>query len=574
MGVSQMTKGIAASTGIAIGKTFVLPTWDLDIPDEDINVQDLAAEFERLYDGIKHSKLEIRTMQEEISDTIGSKESDIFAAHLAILDDPVFMEEVRGIIQRQYKAAEVAVKEAMDKFTEMFDLLEDDYMKERAVDIKDVGNRLIRHLLGTPEITLPEDNQPFILVAKELSPSQLAHLNPSNVLGVLTTAGGKTSHSAIMARALGIPMVVGLEAKLERPIKTGDFVVMDGEDGSVFVDPDVEMIELYSERRRKLMEEQQALQEIVNVSAQTRDHLKYDLKVNINSLKELEQAMENKADGVGLFRTEFLYMDRDHLPSEQEQFVVYKQAATRLNGKPLIIRTLDTGGDKKLDYLSYPEEDNPFLGYRAIRITLDQKELMKTQLKAILRASKYGHIKIMYPMISSVEEIRKANQLLNEAKEELSAMGQAFNENIEVGIMVEVPAAAVIADALAQEVDFFSIGTNDLVQYVLAVDRMNEHIAYLYEPYHPAVIRLLEMTVEAAKRHGIGLAVCGEMAGDPKAVPLWIGLGVTKLSMSVKSILKVKKEIIKLSHSDCLQLFEQIKACKTSEEILRLLDPN
>ncbi|ANE47436.1 phosphoenolpyruvate-protein phosphotransferase [Paenibacillus swuensis] len=567
-----MVKGIGAAAGIAIGKAFVLPTWEWDLPDEMIDVTDLAKEFERLYEGIRTSKDEIEYIKKEISDVVGHEESNIFDAHLAILDDPVFMNEIRGIIQRQYKAAEVAVKEVIDKFVNMFDLLDDEYMKERALDIKDVGNRLLKHLIGSPDVTLPSDNQPFILVAKEVSPSQLAHLNPANVLGIATLLGGTTSHSAIMARALGIPLVSGLEGKFVKPVTTGDHLIIDGEEGVVHVNPGAHVIARYTNRKTMAKEAADRLQDLATVPAITSDGFEVQLEANISSLKELEHVLRNGASGVGLFRTELLYMDRTSLPTEEEQFTVYKEVAERMGGNPSIIRTLDIGGDKQLDYFALPEEENPFLGYRAIRICLEETGLFRTQLRAILRASAYGQVKIMYPMISSVEEIREANRILSEVKEELKDASVPFQSDIAVGIMIEVPAAAQIADVLAEEVDFFSIGTNDLVQYVLAVDRMNEKIAHLYEPYHPAVLRLLKFTVESAQRKGIPVGVCGEMAGDIKALPIWLGLGVQELSMSVQSLLKVKDKVLDSSKEECVRLTERLLKCGTSSEMRAVLD--
>jgi len=566
-----MVNGIGASAGIAIGKAFVLPHWEWELPDQRIDVTDMAMEFERLYEGVRTSKNELEFIKKEISDLVGYEESNIFDAHLAILEDPVFMNEIQGIIQRQYKAAEVAVKEVIDHFVTMFDLLDDDYMKERALDIKDVGNRLLKHLLGAPEVTLPSDTQPYILVAKELSPSQLAHLNPTNVLGIVTMMGGKTSHSAIMARAMGIPFVLGLEGKLDNPIQTGDFLVVDGEEGIVHINPEEETVQHYVNRQARLREWNSRLQTLISVPARTADGFEVHLDANISSVKDLEQALQYNAAGVGLFRTEFLYMDRDTFPKEDEQYEVYRSAAEKLEGRPLIIRTLDIGGDKELDYFPLPESENPVLGYRSIRISLDRKEMFKTQLKAILRASHHGNVKVMYPMISSLDEIRGANALLEQAKQELTAQGKPYNEKIEIGIMIEVPAAVVIADYLAEEVDFFSIGTNDLVQYVLAVDRMNEQIAHLYDPFHPAVLRMLKATVDAAKRQGIHVGVCGEMAGDVKAVPIWLGLGVQDLSMSVQSMLPVKNRILESDADVCKQLVEQVLACRTSEQIGKLL---
>ncbi|MBW7474217.1 phosphoenolpyruvate--protein phosphotransferase [Paenibacillus oenotherae] len=567
-----MIQGIGASVGIAIGKAFVLPNWEWDLPEQKIDVADLAREFDRLYEGIRTSKVEIEQMKDELREVVGTEESYIFDAHLAILEDPVFMNEIQGIIQRQYKAAEVAVKEAIDHFVTMFDLLDDEYMKERALDIKDVGNRLLKHLLGAPEITLPSDTQPFILVAKELSPSQLAHLNPNHVLGIATLAGSTTSHSSIMARALGIPLVVGLESKLEDTfIQTGDYLILDGATGVVHLEPDEKLTRQYSELQSRHQEATQRLKDIIDIKPMTKDGKEMELAANISSLKELDVALSSGTDGVGLFRTEFLYMDRNRLPQEEEQFEVYRSVAEKLEGKPLIIRTLDIGGDKHLDYFELPEEENPFLGYRAIRICLDKTDLFKTQLRAILRASCYGEVKIMYPLISSIDEVRAANALLDEAKRELAETGHRYRDNIEVGIMIELPAAVMIADLLAEEVDFFSIGTNDLVQFTLAVDRMNDQISHMYEPFHPAVIRMLKQTVEAAKRANIHVGVCGEMAGDLRALPIWLALDVDELSMSSNAILPIKERLLCLEQEDSRSTFQQILACSTSTAIHEVL---
>lgn len=567
-----MIQGIGASSGIAIGKTFVLPNWEWDVPEQRIDVSDLAKEFERLYEGIRSSKHEIEAIKDELAEVVGADERNIFDAHLAILTDPVFMNEIQGIIKRQYKAAEVAVKEAIDHFVMMFDLLDDEYMKERALDIKDVGNRLLKHLLGAPDITLPTDTQPFILVAKEISPSQLAHLNPQHVLGIATITGSMTSHSAIMARALGIPLVTGLDVELEALTSTGDTMILDGDAGIVIPHPKDEQIEAYTEYQRRQNEHLQRLRSLAGLRAVTPDGKEVALAANISSLKELEVALQSGANGVGLFRTEFLYMDRTRFPSEEEQFEVYKSAAEKLDGKPLIIRTLDIGGDKHLDYFELEEEDNPFLGYRAIRISLDRPELFKTQLRAIMRASAYGQVKVMYPLISSVEEVRAAAALMDEVKRELEGEGKAFDPNVQRGIMIELPAAVAIADMLAEEVDFFSIGTNDLIQFALAVDRMNDRISHLYQPFHPAVLRMLRMTVEAAKRQGIQVGVCGEMAGDPRALPLWLGLDVDSISMSSHALLPIKERLLCTSRTDSLNLLERLWTCRSADESIRLLE--
>jgi len=562
----QTVKGIAASSGIAIGKAFVLPSWEWDIPEKDIDVTELASEFERLYQGIRESKTELEGIKREMSDIIGVENSFIFDAHLAILDDPEFMKEVRGIIQRQYKAAEVAVKEVIDQFASMFDRIDDEYMKERRTDIKDVGNRLLQHLLGAPNVMLPTDNRPFILVAKELSPSQLAHLNPEHVLGIVTLMGGRNSHAAIMARSMGIPFVISLEDQVMSPIQTGESLIVDGDHGIVYIQPTPEVLDRYEHKQQKWLNSRRKLQENRFAPSLTKDGVSIKLSANINSLKELEAAIDSGVEGVGLFRTEFLYMDRLSFPSEDEQYNVYKQAAGMLNGKPLVVRTLDIGGDKQLDYFQFPEEDNPFLGYRAIRFSLDRQDIFKSQLRAILRAGVHGNVKIMYPMITSMDQWYQARKLLEEAKQELKGLGMDYQANIEVGVMVEVPAAVLIADWLAEEADFLSIGTNDLIQYTLAVDRMNDHIAYLYDPFHPAVIRLLKATVEAAARHGKPISICGEMAGDPFAVPLLLGLGVRHLSMSVLGVLEIKGRLLELQTIDCNELAERMLACRTGQE--------
>lgn len=566
-----MIEGIGASSGIAMGKAFVIPTWEWDFPEKLIDVADLAYEFERLYDGIHHSKVEIEQIKQEFVSVLGEEQTQIFDAHLAILEDPVFMSEVQGIMQRQYKAAEVAVKEAIEKFVNMFDLLDDHYMKERALDIKDVGNRLLKHLLGALEETLPPKDQPYILVAKELIPSQMVHLDVSQTMGIVTLMGGKTSHVAIMARAMSVPYVLGLEGKLQTPIQNGDYLIIDGDEGIVYINPKEEIIQQYEARRESWKAVQEQLQKLAHLPSRTEDGWHMNLAANISSVKELDLVIRNGASGVGLFRTEFLYMDRSSFPPEEEQFVVYREVAERLGGKSVVIRTLDIGGDKHLDYLALPEEENPSLGYRAIRIMLDRTDLFKTQLRAILRASHYGSIKIMYPMISTLEELHRANELLEEAKQELREARVPFCEDIEVGIMIELPASVMISDLLAQEVDFFSIGTNDLVQYVLAVDRMNEQVAHLYDPYHPAVLRMLKLTVDNAKRFGTHVSVCGELAGDIRALPIWLSLGIVELSMSVQAILKVKNSLLQSKYSDTEGIWDELSQCASGSAVIEVL---
>jgi phosphoenolpyruvate-protein phosphotransferase (PTS system enzyme I) len=567
-----MIQALGASEGIAIGKAFVLPHWEWELPDQKIDVADLAKEFDRLYEGIRRSKTEINQMKTELDEVVGSGESSIFDAHLAILEDPVFMNEIQGIIQRQYKVAEVAVKEAIDHFVTMFDLLDDEYMKERALDIKDVGNRLLKHLLGAPDIALPEDTQPFVLVVRELSPSQLVHLKPELVLGIVTMVGSPTSHAAIMARAFGIPMVMGVEGKLEHTILTGDLLIVDGGAGLLQVDPSPETVSRYTDIRKRQMAIREELLTLAEVPSVSLDGAKLSLAANISSLKELGAALNNGAEGVGLFRTEFLYMDRDHFPTEEQQFNVYKAVAEKLSGEKLIIRTLDIGGDKHLDYYEMPEEENPFLGFRAIRFSLERKDLFKIQLRAILRASMYGDVHIMYPLIASVDEVREANGVLAEASRELTEEGIPHRNDIKAGIMIEVPAAVAIADLLAREASFFSIGTNDLIQFTLAVDRMNEQISHLYEPFHPAILRMIRAVSQAAKEQGIPVSICGEIAGDVNALPLWLGLGIEELSLSAQAILPVKESLLRTRASDSRKLLEEMFNCSTAQEVRQLAD--
>lgn len=561
-----------ASNGIAIGKAFVLPHWEWDIPENKQQVIDLAAELERLYEGIRSSKMELTSIKQEISEVIGEQESSIFDAHMAILDDPVFMEEVQGIIQRQYKAAEVAVKEVVDKFVAMFDLLDDNYMKERALDVKDVGNRLLKHLIGSPDIKLPSDNRPFILVAKELSPSQLVHLNPHHVEGIVTFLGGTTSHTSIMARALGIPLVIGLEGKLEEPIETGDLLIVDGGSGVVIIDPTEEEIERYRALKAKEEQRKEQLRKLADVPSVTVDGERVKLYANIASLKDLEAALKGGAEGVGLFRTEFIYMDRQSFPNEEEQYDIYCKAASMLAGKPLTIRTLDVGGDKFLDYMERPDEDNPVLGYRSIRISLTETGPFKTQIRAILRAGMCGNVRMLFPMVQSVEQLREVKTIVEQAKQELRAEGIPFDEKMQMGIMVEVPGAALIADVLAEEVDFFSIGTNDLTQFVLAADRMNELVEELYDPYHPAIIRLIESIVNGARQKGIRVSVCGELAGDPLALPIWLALDVRELSMAGALLLPLKHDLVQTSKEKSKQLWKSIKSLGSGKAIKEQLE--
>ncbi len=534
---------------------------------------DLTEELDKLIAGIRSSKSELESIRSDIRELIGEDEAGIFNAHLAILEDPIFQNEVREIMRLRSIGAELAVQEATDKFASMFDLLDDDYMKERADDIRDVGNRLLKHLLGESEeveSAIPLE-APYILVAKEVTPSGFVKLGPSNLLGIVTVMGGRTSHTAIMARAMGIPMVSGLDSKLQRSIQTGDLLIVDGDAERVWVNPDSSIVEEYQHRKEELEKERHSLQGIVSFPPVTKDGRRLEILANISSLNELDRSIQEGIPGVGLFRTEFLFMDRSAVPSEEEQYRIYREAVVRHGGNPLVFRALDIGGDKAISYIALPEEDNPSLGLRAVRILLARKDLFRIQLRAILRAGAHGPIRLLLPMVGSLDELREARDVIEEVKQELHEEQIPFDGDIPVGIMIEVPAAALLADLLAQEVDFFSIGTNDLVQYVLAVDRMNEAVAPLYEPYHPAVLRLIRNTAQAASDAGIPVGVCGEMAGDPLALPIWLGLGIREISMSVQSCLPVKKALLDCVAARCEEVLTDALRCKTAAEVRQKL---
>lgn len=566
-------KGIGASPGIVIGKALIKRDPKIEVYKKDI--QDVEVELKRLKDAREKSKKDVEKLYEHTLKEIGEKEAQIFEAHKMIIDDPEYFGSIENSIKDNKVNAEWALKEITDNFISIFESMDNEYMKERASDIKDVSSRVIKELMGVKSTDLSMLDEEVIIIAEDLTPSDTAQMDKEKVLGFITEIGGRTSHSAIMARTLEIPAVVGVGLNtITKDINNSETIILDGEEGIVIVNPTEDEIKYYQRKKQQHDEFKEKLGELIGAKSITKDGVEVELAANIGTPKDVDGVIRNDGQGVGLYRTEFLYMDRDKLPSEQEQFEAYKEVAERLEGKAVVIRTLDIGGDKDLPYLELPKEMNPFLGYRAIRLCLDRKDIFKTQLRALLKASAYGNIKIMFPMISSMEEVRKAKIVLNEAKEELRKEQVPFNEEIEVGIMVEIPAVAVMSDMFAKEVDFFSIGTNDLIQYTTAVDRGNQHISNLYNQFHPALLRLIKQTIENGHKEGIWVGMCGEVAGDPKMVPLLIGMGLDEFSMSPISILKARLIIKNISQEEMKIMVEKAINLPTAEDVEKFIDEN
>ena len=566
-----MIKGIAASPGIEIGKAHLIKPQQVDINIEAVIEENIDGEIKRFDEAVGLSKLQLKQIKEKAEKELGADKAEIFGAHLMILEDPVFLDEIVSKIKTESITADNATSQVVKNYIEIFNNMEDEYMKERAADIKDVGERIVKNILGVSTDSFIFSEK-VIIIAKDLTPSDTAQMDKDKVLAFATDMGGRTSHTAIMARSLEIPAVVGLVDITEK-VQDGDLIVIDGNKGIVSINPDETTLKEYETLKLDYMEYRRHLKELKDLPAETGDKLRrVELSANIGTPRDVKGALENGAEGVGLYRTEFLYMDRDALPTEEEQFEAYREVIEKMAPRPIIIRTLDIGGDKKLSYLDMPEELNPFMGWRAIRMCLDRPEILKTQLRAILRASVYGNAKIMYPMVSGSEEVRRANAILNEAKQELKAEGISFDENLEVGIMVEIPSAAVTADLLAKEVDFFSIGTNDLIQYTLAVDRMNEHISHLYEPLHPAVLRLIKNVIDASHKAGKWTGMCGEMAGDISATAILLGMGLDEFSMSAPSIPQVKKIIRSLTYEEAQHIAQKALSMDKPEDIRNMVE--
>ena len=536
-----MKKGIAASKGYAIGTVFLQEHEEIVITDQ--KVTDVAVEKEALQKSLDASRAQLEKIKEKAAAEMGEEKAAVFEAHITLLDDPEFTGAMAMEIESNSINAMKAVDNVTNMFVSIFESMEDAYMRERAADIKDVSKRIIANLAGKSADAFAITEANTVVVAHDLTPSDTAQLDRSKVVGFITNIGGRTSHAAIMARTLEIPAVLGL-GDITSAVKTGDKIIVDGITGDVIINPSEDVIAEYEAKKEKFKEEQEELKKLIDVKTTTKSGKRVEVCGNIGQPEDVLGVIANGGDGVGLFRTEFLYMDRDNAPTEEEQYESYKFVLEKMEGKQVVIRTLDIGGDKTLQYLPLPEEMNPFLGYRAIRLCLDRKEIFKVQLRALLRASVYGNLCVMFPMISGLEEFQNAKAVVEECKAELRAEGKEYSDSIQWGIMVEIPAAAVYADELAKHVDFFSIGTNDLIQYTLAADRMSEKVSYLYNPMHPAVLRLIKMTIDGAHKHGKWVGMCGEMAGDEAAIPTLVEYGLDEFSMSATSILNAKKIIL------------------------------
>ena len=565
-----MISGIPASPGIVFGKAFVLKEEKIVLDTQKIKESQIDAEIARFYEGRSAAVEQLNSIKDRAYASLGEEKAAIFEGHLMILEDEELEEEILDYLRSNKVNAAVAANVIIDQQVAMLSEIDDEYLKERAGDIRDIGNRLIKNILGMHIVDLGEINEEAILVAYDLTPSETAQLNLDKVLGFVTDIGGRTSHTSIMARSLELPAIVGTNNVTEL-VNTGDFLILDALNNAVYVNPSQDEIQRLKTLQAKLAEEKAELAKLKDLPALTLDGHRVDVVANIGTIRDVEGAERNGAEGVGLYRTEFLFMDRDQLPTEEEQFIAYKEVVEAMNGNLVILRTMDIGGDKELPYLNLPKEMNPFLGWRAIRIALDRREILNAQLRAVLRASAYGRLAVMFPMIISVEEIRELKSVIEELKVELRNEGKDFDENIQIGVMVETPSAAVNAKFLAKEVDFFSIGTNDLTQYTLAVDRGNELISHLYNPMSPSVLSLIKQVIDASHAEGKWTGMCGELAGDENATILLLGMGLDEFSMSAISVPRIKKLIRNVNYQDAKLLAEKALQQPTAAEIERLV---
>ena len=568
----KMLKGIAASDGVAVAKAYLLVQPDLSFTK--VTIEDVSAEAARLDDALSKSSDELQLIRNKAAENLGEEEAQVFDAHLMVLSDPEMVGQIKQSISDNKVNAEHALKEVTDMYIGMFESMEDNaYMQERAADIRDVAKRVLAHLL---QVTLPNPamiNEEVIVVAHDLTPSDTAQLDRNFVKAFVTDIGGRTSHSAIMARSLEIPAIVGT-GEITAKVKAGDILAVNGIEGDVIVHPTEEQKANFIQAGEAYAAQKAEWEKLKHAETVTADGKHFELAANIGTPKDLTGVHNNGGEGVGLYRTEFLYMDSSDLPTEDAQFEAYKEVLEGMAGKPVVVRTMDIGGDKELPYLKLPHEMNPFLGYRALRISLSTlgEGMFRTQLRALLRASVHGNLRIMFPMVATLKEFRAAKKIYDEEKAKLIAEGVAVSETIQVGIMIEIPAAAILADRFAKEVDFFSIGTNDLIQYTMAADRMNEQVSYLYQPYNPSILRLVKNVVDAAHAEGKWAGMCGEMAGDQTAVPLLMGIGLDEFSMSATSILKTRSLMKTLDTSKMKELADRaLTECDTMEEVLELM---
>ncbi|MCH4985102.1 phosphoenolpyruvate--protein phosphotransferase [Macrococcus sp. PK] len=562
-------KGIGASDGVAIAKAYLMIEPDLSFSEE--KVTDTAAEVEKFKAAVNQSKVELMQIRNNAEVALGADKAAIFDAHLLVLEDPELINPIEENIKNNQANAAAALSEVATNFVTIFESMDNEYMRERAADIKDVSKRVLSHILG---VTLPNPtliDEPVVIIAEDLTPSDTAQLNKAFVQGFATNIGGRTSHSAIMSRSLEIPAVVGTKS-ITALVEQGDFVIVDGIEGEVILNPVEATITAYKQKQSQFIEEKELLKQLVNDKTVTSEGKHVELAANIGTPDDLTGVVNNGAEGIGLYRTEFLYMGRDTMPSEDEQYEAYAKVLKEMKGKRVVVRTLDIGGDKELPYLNLPKEMNPFLGYRAIRLCLAQPEIFRPQLRALLRASVHGNLSIMFPMIATINEFREAKAILEDEKANLTKENIKFSDNIELGIMVEIPSTAAMADIFAKEVDFFSIGTNDLIQYTMAADRMSERVSYLYQPYNPAILRLVKQVIDASHKEGKWTGMCGEMAGDTTAIPLLLGLGLDEFSMSATSILRARRQIKNLSQVEMAKIAEQALNCSTQEEVISLVD--
>lgn len=567
--MSKLINGIAASDGVAIAKAYLLVEPDLSFTNE--KVTDTDAEIRKFRNALEASKIELTKIRNNAEKQLGPDKAAIFDAHLLVLDDPELIQPIEDKIANEKVSAPEALDEVTSQFITIFESMDNEYMRERAADIRDVSKRVLAHLLG---VELPNPSmidESVVIVGNDLTPSDTAQLNKEFVQGFVTNIGGRTSHSAIMSRSLEIAAVVGTKS-ITKEVKQGDMVIVDGITGDVIVDPTEDELIAYQNKRERFFEDKKELQKLRDAETVTIDGEHAELAANIGTPDDLYGVMENGAEGIGLYRTEFLYMGRDQMPTEDEQFEAYKKVLETMKDKRVVVRTLDIGGDKELPYLNLPKEMNPFLGYRAIRLCLDQQDIFRTQLRALLRASVYGKLNIMFPMVATINEFRDAKAILLEEKENLKNDGHDVSDDIELGIMVEIPSTAALADIFAKEVDFFSIGTNDLIQYTMAADRMSERVSYLYQPYNPAILRLVKQVIEASHKEGKWTGMCGEMAGDETTIPLLLGLGLDEFSMSATSILKARRQINGLSKNEMSELANRAINCATQEEVKDLVN--